>query len=77
MAAEAMEPVAYRMVAPVGLDPSKVMDMTGWNKMVAGMTIEEPVMAAAPTELHKPRHSNSALPILQSNNGRQIQTIGD
>ena len=39
------------MVAPVGLDPSKVMDMTGWNKMVADMTIEEPVMAAKPTEL--------------------------
>ena len=39
------------MVAPVGLDLSKVMDMTGWNKMVADMTIEEPVMAAKPTEL--------------------------
>ncbi len=72
-----METVAYRMVAPVGLDLSKVMDMTGWNKMVADMTIEEPVMAASSSELHKRGHSNSALPILQSNNGRQIQEIGD
>ena len=71
MAAENMETVACRMIAPVGLDLSKVMDMTGWNKMVADMTIEEPVMAAAPAELHKHGHSNPAQPILQSNDGRQ------
>jgi hypothetical protein len=34
-------------------------------------------MAAKPTEMHKSQHSNSTLPILQSNDGRQTQTIGD
>jgi hypothetical protein len=34
-------------------------------------------MAAKPTEMHKSQHSNSALPILQSNDGRQTQKIDD
>jgi hypothetical protein len=37
----------------------------------------EQVMAAKPTEMHKSQHSNSALPILQSNDGRQTQKIDD
>ena len=37
----------------------------------------EQVMAAKTTEMHKHGHSNSAPPILQSNDGRQTQTIGD
>jgi hypothetical protein len=34
-------------------------------------------MAAKPTEMHKSQHSNSALPILQSSDGRQTQKIDD
>jgi len=29
------------------------------------------------SDMHKHGHSNPAMPILQSNDGRQIQTIGD
>ena len=51
-----------------------------WQVMAARSAETRPwwaVMAARSTELHKPGHSNPALPILQSNDGRQIQTIGD
>ena len=52
MAARPMESVAYRMVAPVGLDFSKVMagQELGRDKMMAGLAADDVVMAAEPNE---------------------------
>jgi thiamine monophosphate kinase len=66
MAAGPMESVAYRMVAPVGLDFSKVMagQELGWDKMMAGLAADDAVMAAEPTEMHLALHRPTEQAIL-------------